>query len=399
MHAARRSLEIGLAAAATALVIGSPVARAGNGIHPRTPVVFPDPPCMTVHDRSIDPVLSFAYTIPYEDTDKTMDEVPDSRRHQFIAFCRDHHPQDPLLNWISEADVAAAAATDPPLVDPMTVPPAEIFETSAAWKDCWTRIIPDDQRREITFAEAMKPVLWDTTGLPVGPYVIEGYTWEPPYNMWTPRPGVVKIIDGDPDAAPPALAVTNLDEIIWSDESVAINGCYDAVDGSTLTAYWSLTDFDKLAWKVFAEDVPVDGDAFMVDFAPPPEAVGESVMIRIDITDPMDRTSTAYMTYLITVLDGVSGSTSDTCGPFDPGCTTGGTASTGDTSTGTAGSSSTTDATGTSAASASASGTSTAGADDGGNEGNCACRADASPSSGLALVGLVVALRRRPRRR
>ena len=368
---------------ALALALAPGLAGAADGLHPRTPAIFPDAPCMVLHDRAIDPIFPLTYTIPYEDTEKTPDEVADSRTHQFIAFCRDHHPQDPLVNWISTADIAAAAAMDPPLIDPMTVPESEVFETSAAWQGCWYRLNGDDERRPITFAAAAEPVLWDTTGLPAGQYVIEGYTWEPPYNLWSPRAGVIKIFDGDPDTAPPALAVTNLDEILWSDQSVAIQGCFNAVDGATLTAYWSLTDFDKIAWKPFAVDVPIAGESFAVDFAPPPETAGESVMIRVDITDPMDRTSTTYMTYLITVLDGVSTTSGgdDTCGGsfIDGGECTAGSSGGGDTSGGA-----------TTAADGSAADTSTGPAvDDGGGEGSCACHAEGRSPAALAWVALV----------
>ena len=83
---------VGLLLAATL----SGVAYAGNGVHPRTPVVWSeDTPCMTVVDRSQAVSLSLDYTIPYEDTEVTPDEVADSRRHQFIALCRDHGQQ----NW------------------------------------------------------------------------------------------------------------------------------------------------------------------------------------------------------------------------------------------------------------------------------------------------------------
>ena len=43
---------------------------------------------MTIVDRTVDAKLVLNYTIPYEDTEGTSDEVADSRRHQFLAFCR-----------------------------------------------------------------------------------------------------------------------------------------------------------------------------------------------------------------------------------------------------------------------------------------------------------------------
>ena len=222
------------------------LARAGNGVHPRTPVDWqPAPACMTVVDRTIDTKLVLTYTIPYEDTVVTADEVADSRRHQFLAFCRGHSRQEPLPVWLSNADVAVAAAKS--LLDPADVKPEDVFETNAEWQDCWFRITGDDQRRPITFAEAAKPVVWDTTLLPVGPYVIAGYTWEPAFNIWSERIGVVKVIDDpDPSMSPPALALTNGEEIKFGNEVLSLVGCLDAMDGSTIAGYWSLTTGETL---------------------------------------------------------------------------------------------------------------------------------------------------------
>ncbi len=319
---------------ASALTLLTPaLALAGNGIHPRTPVVWePAPACMTIVDRSVDPTLSFNYTIPYEDLrpKDSLDEVDDSRRHQFVAFCRDHSPQQPLPVWLSEADAAAAEAVG--VVKVAELKSEEVFETSPEWKDCFVRITPDEQRRLITFAAATEPVVWDTTGLPVGPYVVSGYTWEPAFNIWTPRPGIVKVIDEqDPSASPPALAVMKHDDIAYSDETLAIVGCLSAMDGSTVTGYWASTSddtVDVLEWTAFAVDTPVSGDSFELSFAPPAETVGGSVAIKVEITDPMDRSFTAHMPELATILPGSAGGTGecDEGGSFIsmPGCGTGG---------------------------------------------------------------------------
>jgi hypothetical protein len=297
------------------------LARAGNGVHPRTPVKWePAPACMTIVDRTIDPKLTFSYTIPYEDlrpADST-DEVEDSRRHQFIGFCADHSPQQPLPEWLSMADVDVAVQLG--IIDAGEVKPDNMLETNPEWKDCFTRITADDERRLITFAEAMKPVVWDTTGLPVGAYIISGYTWEPVFNIWSDRPGVVKIVDDpDPAANPPALVITNTDEIKYPGEMITLVGCLDAMDGSTVTGYWAATADDTpdvLEWASFAADTPVSGDAFEVPFLPPEATHGQSIAIKLEIVDPMDRKYTAHMTDLATILEG---------GPSETGgCTDGG---------------------------------------------------------------------------
>jgi hypothetical protein len=304
------------------------VARAGNGIHPRTPVLWEPPPaCMTVVDRSESAALELVYTIPYEDTELTADEVEDSRRHQFVALCRGTSRQEPLPVWLSEADVAAAAAKD--LVDPADLGPEDVFDTSVGWAGCAFRITRDDQRRPITFAEAMKPVVWDTSEVPVGPYVVFGYTWEPAFNVWWLRHGVVKVVDDlDPAASPPALAIDNGEEIVFDGQEIPVRGCVSAMDGATLTGYYSLTDDITLDWKPYVSDVPVEGDSFELPLLPPPETVGTSIAIKVEVVDPMDRRFTAHMDFLATVLPGM-GNTSGDCEESsfiaDPACnTTGG---------------------------------------------------------------------------
>lgn len=389
-----------------AILAASAPARAGNGTHPRTPVLWePAPACMTIVDRTVDSKLSLVYTIPYEDTEPTADEVDDSRRHQFFAYCHGHSRQEPLPVWVTELDIAAAAAKK--LIDPADVDAENVLETSTLWKDCWYRVTGDDQRRPITYDEAMKPVVWETAGLPVGGYVIAGYTWEPAFNTWWERSGVVKVIDDlDPAASPPALALSNGEEIKFSDEVLTLRGCLSAMDGSTITGFWSRTDNDVLDWQVFASDVPVAGDEFELDFMPPPEAVGESIALKVEIVDPMDRRFTAHMDDLATILPGIDGETGgceDTAVNFigDPGC---GDSSSGGGSTGDGGSSgdASTGAVVTGGEASGTSGADTSGGDETGpteapgKDGGCGCVAGDAPASlSLALIGLALLLRRR----
>lgn len=323
MSAIRLSLFLGLV-----LVPG--VVQAGNGTHPRTPVMWdPEPACMTIVDRSVSPLLEFSYTILYEDVvpPEAMDEVEDSRTHQFVAFCRQHSVQLPLPVWLSQMDVDRADEKN--LVDPLDLKPADIIETSPEWMGCMVRITADDERRPITFAEAKKPVVWDTTGLPVGTYVIDGYTWEPPFNIYSLRNGVVKVVDDpDPAMSPPALAIRNdLDNAVaWKDEALRLFGCYDALEGSTISGYWATTENEggQLTWNQFAADVPVEGGEFELAFTPPEGLFGLLAM-RIDITDPLDRTYVAHMDTLAQILttpapDETSGGCDGTGIFFDPNC-------------------------------------------------------------------------------
>lgn len=320
MPPVRRAL---LALAALAL-LSPAAARAGNGLHPRTPVQWPaDTACLTVHDRGQGSVLHLDYEIPYEDTEITPDEVDDSRRHQFLAFCRDHSRQEPLPTWLSWKDVDLAAAKM--LIDPLDITDEDVLETSSVWKDCWYRITEDDARRAITFTEAAEGVDWDTAALPAGPYVVQGYTWEPAFNIYSQRPGTVHVVDGDDlGAVAPAAALTNLDDYLFAADTLTLRGCVRAMPGSTVSGYWASTDDAVLDWKPFLEGAPLVGGELELTFEAPPEAVQTTVALRVDVTDPMQRTTSAHMQRLIVVLPGSSGESGDceTGNSFigDPNC-------------------------------------------------------------------------------
>ncbi|WAS95143.1 hypothetical protein [Nannocystis punicea] len=281
-------------------------ARADGGIWPRTPALWPDDtPCMTVVDRSQSAVLQFTYRLDHEDTYVEPEELPGSRRHQFVGLCR----VDPywwLPTWISQADVAAWNAWEVGLDEsPMVVDPEDVLETSSEYGDCFARITADDARRPITFAAADEAVTWDTTGLPAGGYVIRGYTWHPPFNAWS-RPRVVHVVDGpDPATAPPAAALALTDDFFFADEGLTMTGCARAEPGSTLRAYWADHPQDGVSyeWNGFVEQ-PLVGETFALTFLPPPEALEKTVLLRVDVTDPQQRTFSAHSDLLVTVLPG-----------------------------------------------------------------------------------------------
>jgi MYXO-CTERM domain-containing protein len=309
----RLCVRLGAVSCGGLALLAPSLALAGNMTHPRTPVVWNDVECATLVDRSVTPVWHLEYDIPYEDLEVGADEVADSRTHQFFALCRDNSPQDYLPGWISGADIEDAASID--LVDPATVDPAQVFETSTAWQDCWFRINGDDERLPISNASAAAGVDWDLAGLPAGGYVIQGYTYEPPINVWVQRPGFVKIHDGDPDAAPPAIAITTGEIVLEADGVEAFEGCVDAMDGSTITAYWAPAESGEVTWTAFLEDEPVSGSQFSIDLAAPAELVGDTGMLRVDVEDPMGRTFTGYGLETVIVLAPMAG---------DDGCEGGG---------------------------------------------------------------------------
>jgi len=296
-----RTLGLPLVAAA---LLPPATARAGNGIHERTPVQWPEATeCMTVIDRSVSPIVHFDYEIPFEDTMVTADEVADSRRHQFVAFCRNHTPQEPLPVWLAWQDVDIAEAAG--IADKADYKDEEVLETNAIYKECFVRVTADDARRPITFAEAGKGFDWDTSALAPGPYILQGYTWEPAFNIWSKRPGVVHVVDGpDLAAVAPAAALTNTEDLLFGEDTLTLQGCARALPGSTLTGYWSLTGEAGIEWKVFAEGVPLAGDTIELPFKPPLEAIGQTVALRVDVVDPMQRSFSAFPRALIVVLPG-----------------------------------------------------------------------------------------------
>lgn len=363
----------------------APAAEAGNGPEPRTPVDWTGAPCMTIVDRSVSATVHLDYAIPMEDTELTADEVEDSRTHQFFAFCRALDPQTYLPRWITQADVERARAIG---IAPDKVNARNIMESNADWSDCWHRINSDEDRRPITYAAADEGIDWDTTELDAGTYVIEGYTWEPPLNIWSSRTGVIKVVDDpDPALSPPAVGIANTQDVIDQSGTVSIEGCASAQEGSTVTAYWGLPA-GEVTWQPFIDNDPVLGESFAFEFDPPEEVVGESVMIRVDITDPSGRSYTHYMRDQIFVLGDPYPPQCEGNVFVDPECNETGTS--GDTETGDADSTSDTGM-------ASSTGPEQQG-EDGGNGGCGGCRMQhpGSPyASGLLLLGLVGLRRRR----
>jgi len=273
--------------------------------HPRTPAYWepvttsciaapPEPTCIVRVDRSIDPVLHLDYAIPYEDVCPFPEEVPDSRRHEFFAFCRDRHAKAYLPDWIRWNDLAVTAQYFD--IDPGSVSDDDVLESASDWQDCWT---PLDAigRRPITCESVVAGIDWDTSLLPIGAYVVDGFTWEPPYNIWSRRPGVVKVHDGDPDAAGPAVAVMTRDAIVYRDEPFLLEGCIDAAGGSTFSVYWALanTQDPVEVWMPLVTYRPVEGEAFAIELVPPPAMAGESGVLRVDVTDPAGLRSSGFL--------------------------------------------------------------------------------------------------------
>ncbi len=298
------------ALSAVAVALAPSMVHAGNGAHVRTLVEWGAPACMTLVDRSEDPIVHLQYSIEREDTAVTLDEVADSRTHQFFATCRVAAPLDPLPMWITTADIDAAM-TKSLLGNPVAA--AQILEGNPEWDGCWTRITADDERRPITFVEAEAGVDWDTSALERGAYTVHGYTYEPAVNVWAQRPGVVKVHDGDPDAAGPAAAFTTAEQSLYRDGVAQLEGCVDAPEGTTFTAEWAFANEPTPEWTEVVADAPIDGEAFAFEFDPPDELVGGTAAMRATFTSPDGASYTTVMSQMIVVLE-----------IDDPGCADGG---------------------------------------------------------------------------
>ncbi len=434
VRAARRShqsqrfaLGLGLCLSA-AVGLGANTAWAGNGLHPRTPVLFPPTECITIVDRSVDPILHVEYDIPYEDPgegpDAMMvweDEVEQSRTHQFFAFCRDHSRQEYLPEWTKLSD--AQEAVDNGLMPEL---PTEdnVFATSVEWEGCWHAINADEDRRPITWEMAAEGVYWDTSVVPAGTYAIRGYTFEPAFNFFWRRAGVVKVVDDPNDeTTAPALAINNGTDMgqmgmgeeggiyVFRNEVLALEGCVDAMPGSTLSGYYAITEGgDLLPWKPFIMDAPLadvsDGQTWNLDFEPPEETHGESIAIRVDVTDPMQRTYSGHAFWLVTVINSDAPvecedtDSGDSSGFIGPQCETSGGGS--GTTAGTSGPDASTGGATSDGVDTGGSEASTgSGADTGDDGSGCSCRADSAPGIPVALgvLGLISLIPARRRRR
>lgn len=370
-----------------ALVVLTPhIASASNGAGQRTPPIYPLAACIAQVDRSEDPVFHLDIGLPREDFMVTDDEPQDSRRLQFFLVCEDVHPELlDLPNWVTVAEAEDALARGS--VEAMP-PDDDILERREDLQDCVFPMNASEQRIPITCDATRSGLDFDTRDIPEGNYVVRGYTYEPPLNLWSARRGVVRVIDG-PQAGPPTLGLRtpSLDGVqIRSGSPFPIRGCMSGTTEAVLQ--WASLiqlggDNDAAAWQTFA--TLTNPGSFEADFDPPADAVGQPLLIR-GVADPS--TDAPWIDHaegtLLVFGDGDSsdepfGEPVEICGFYDPAVepempdTTGGDSGGELTET-----------------------------DGGGQESDsagCACTSarDGRPA-GWLFLGLLVALRRRRRR-
>ena len=270
-----------VAACALAPWAGSSTAEASNIEHPRTPVLWPEAPC--IQDAQLAPgaVFEFDYIIPYEDTQVSEDELEDSRTHQFLAFCRQWPAGEPPPPYISVADlqraIDAGIEQDSELLDE----PEATLETSLEWADCWTRVTADDARRAITEDAAAEPVSWSLEGVAAGTWMLAGYTWEPPFNMWSRAPGVVRVLDPNAQGPTrPAAAVALTPEGLELDSSLTIPVCVAAEPAAVLHFEWAVARDETRVWTGSSEQVVGEAAQIEVEFPSDPEYQGATLLLR-----------------------------------------------------------------------------------------------------------------------
>ncbi len=330
----RSTSALGTAGLLAAFVSLSPsIARAGNTEHPRTPVQWPDAPCIQTVDRSVDPLFEFTYAIPHEDTQLSIDEFEDSRTHQFVGFCRQWPAGRPPPRYITTYDLERAiAAGFEEVVD--VDDPESTLETSEVWADCWTRITADDERRPITFEAAAEPIVWNTSELAAGTWVIAGYTWEPQYNLWSRAPWVLRVVDGNPpDPVQAAASMADTADTLYFDESLDVELCLDVEAGSTVTLEWVGSKMDPFVWAEVAssEIAGAGAQTLNLSFVPPMPSWGETVLLRANVEQLAGPGYTTHALAPVIVFKP----------PDDPGGDTGDTGETGETETGDTGNDST----------------------------------------------------------
>lgn len=279
-------------------------ASAADEAAPATLPLFPDLQCMTVVDRSVDPVFHFEYELPMEDTDVADVEVEGSRTYQFFALAR-QRGLDRLPGWISEADVMQAQQKERAGMG--AIEPDDVLETSTLWSEAdLLPITGSDERRPITAAAAEPGVDWDTSGAPAGTYLVAAYAWKPPQNAWQERWEAVRVVDDpeDRDAAPPTFFFGDArGGSVVEGQTVELSACAAAMDGATYTVEWGINEGLGIdVWEPAVQDEPLDNGPLVVSLVGPPVDAPTGIVVRARIEDPSGRSYVAYRAQLLTVL-------------------------------------------------------------------------------------------------
>ena len=217
----------------------------------------------------------------------TDDELPDSRRFQFFALCRDHHIDVVKLpNWVAMDD--AQRSLDAELI--VELPgDDDVLELAPEWSTCAFAVNDNAARAPISCDATQDGLDWDTTAVPAGNYVIRGYTFEPALNLWRPRRGVIQVNDGGEPLPVVSLMSPAVDVDVFQDDGYSLVGCMGGPEGTTVTLAWANIadlDVDEAADWHDIEELDAADCGFDVRFMPPDAAIQRALVFRATATGP-----------------------------------------------------------------------------------------------------------------
>ena len=131
----------------------------------------------------------------------------------------------------------------------------------------------------------------------------------------------MKVVDGpDSTAIGPGGAITSGQQDVNAGMATEIEGCVDTPDGSTMTFLYTDTEGAsdpawEPTWIEFASGLPIEQEAFAVEFVGPTDQAGNELLVMATFSDPQGRSFDAHMLRSVFVFDPV-----DCSDPFDPEC-------------------------------------------------------------------------------
>ena len=286
--------------------------RAAAHFGPAEAPDFGNPECITVIDAREQSELLLSYVLGYDDTEPELGHIflPDSKTHSFFAFRGavvadlpryrylpfGGEPSLELPLWIDRDDVMRAEAnynpSDVPDFHPETIVDADYLRVRTDLAEQWLEVSREPARVPITLEQAARGVVWDVSGVAPGVYQVAGYVFSPPYNAWEPRPGLIKIIDGEHDA--PAVVLDSIDGMIFAGQGRRITGCVDAPAGSTLTASFRVDGEPDDSWREWSTAATVASGVVDLCFQSPDPGLAGLVRMRVTVTAPDGTRMVAY---------------------------------------------------------------------------------------------------------
>lgn len=264
-------------AGCTAVLVSTWAAAAGAHPAPAEPPAFARVGCVEVVELEGAVDYDLRYDVPVTDVDNDPDLLPlaDTKTHQFFALAarvfdgteatKSVSPfDDPLGHvqvlplWVSADDLGRArrAAQAHEAAAAALVDPGPVLGDDSALS---ARVLPfssEVQRVSITTEQGIRGVRWDLRGVPVGVYQIAAYTFSPPYNAWTARPGLLRLLRAG--EGPPAVWLDAVTSRLFTGQGQRLNGCVSAPEGSRLRMDVQAEGAEG-GFETVVTEVPIDG--------------------------------------------------------------------------------------------------------------------------------------------